>query len=639
MNNIKPAVILISLGALFGCGSDDTQTKYSDDYITNPAPVDETEPTDPVEPEPTDPTDPEAPVEELVSNGGFDSWTTVEGVSTPDGWTTIDDGISITLNDVIYQSDESSAAFAVLTGTQSNTDFRQSVDVEAGKTYAFSASIYHTDGGVRARGFVADYIDYSDENLVNQWQDITYTYTATADASIDIGLRFYDISGTFVEGEIAYVDDITFVETQAEVVEPDPEPTPDPEVPVIEDPVYGDLLVNGDFEYWTDTQPDNWVVATGNVVSANTDIVNRSVSSAAVIVETAKKNITQTVSVIADTTYTFTTNVYHTGGTVRARIFIDGQWNNDYTDATLLNEWQSYAFNYTASEDKEIELGLRFYAVGTLDTTEVTYVDNATFIAEVDLGNYYDSALNLTGYELKTELFNIINDHNQQSYGDLWDFMSAHALDIYYENDDTIIDMYSENPTGTDSYNFTPVTDQCGNYSGESTCYNREHSFPKSWFDDGYPMYTDVHHIFATDGYVNSKRSNHPFGEVASASWTSLNGSQVGSGSATLGYTGTVFEPIDEFKGDFARAYFYMATRYEDVIAGWSANSDNADAVLDGSNDAVYEAWILSMLKAWHEADPVSQKEVDRNNAAYDYQGNRNPFVDHPEFVESIWAD
>jgi endonuclease I len=152
-------------------------------------------------------------------------------------------------------------------------------------------------------------------------------------------------------------------------------------------------------------------------------------------------------------------------------------------------------------------------------------------------------------------------------------------------------------------------------------------------------MNTDVHHIFATDGYVNSKRSSYPYGEVSSASYTSANGSKVGSTSSSLGYAGTVFEPINEFKGDLARAYFYMATRYKNNIAGWDANSIYADAVLDGSGGQVFETWYLSMLKSWHIQDPVSQNEIDRNEAGYSHQGNRNPFVDYPSFVTEIWGN
>lgn len=254
-----------------------------------------------------------------------------------------------------------------------------------------------------------------------------------------------------------------------------------------------------------------------------------------------------------------------------------------------------------------------------------------------NLDSYYSSAEGLSGYALKSALHDIIDNHNDRSYGDLWTFLNDYDIDNYYENDGTILDIYSENPSGRDDYNFTRSSDQCGNYGDEGDCYNREHSFPKSWFDDDYPMYTDIHHIFASDGYVNGRRSNYPFGEVSSSSWTSENGSRLGTGPSSLGYSGTVFEPIDEFKGDLARAYFYMATRYEDVIDDWDSNSNEADAVLDGSRDQVFEDWVIDLLLDWHNADPVSEKERDRNDAAQGFQSNRNPFVDHPELVELIW--
>ncbi|MEQ9468682.1 MAG: endonuclease [Ekhidna sp.] len=251
--------------------------------------------------------------------------------------------------------------------------------------------------------------------------------------------------------------------------------------------------------------------------------------------------------------------------------------------------------------------------------------------AQIPAG-YYTNATG-TGYTLKTQLHNIIDDHDDQGYSAVWDFIYDYELDTYYENDGSVLDIYSENPSGTDPYNFTKGTDQCGNYSGEGSCYNREHSFPKSWFDDASPMFSDVHHLFPTDGYVNGQRGNFPFGEVGSASFTSENGCKKGSARSGLGYSGTVFEPIDEFKGDLARAYFYMATRYEDVLGSWSSD------MLDGSTDQVFETWALDMLMDWHSNDPVSQKELDRNDNIYIFQGNRNPFVDHPEWVDEIWGD
>ena len=268
----------------------------------------------------------------------------------------------------------------------------------------------------------------------------------------------------------------------------------------------------------------------------------------------------------------------------------------------------------------------------TLLTLVITLVSFSLF-AQIPSG-YYDDAQGHSGESLKTELYYIIKDHNSQSYGALWDH--------YYTTDDKpngkVWDMYSDVPGGNPPYEFTFGSGQCGNYSGEGDCYNREHSFPKSWFDDSSPMVTDIFHIVPTDGYVNGKRSNWPFGETNSPSWTSDNGSKVGSCSVS-GYNGTIFEPIDAYKGDFARIYFYMATRYENRIASWENNSSNSDAALDGSSFPCYEEWYLNMLLDWHNNDPVSQKEIDRNNDIYyEVQGNRNPFVDHPEWVALVWG-
>ena len=246
---------------------------------------------------------------------------------------------------------------------------------------------------------------------------------------------------------------------------------------------------------------------------------------------------------------------------------------------------------------------------------------------------YYDDAAGLSGAPLKSALFGIIDNHDVQSYGSIW---------IHFESTDPkpngkVWDMYSDIPGGNPPYEFNFGDDQCGNYSGEGDCYNREHSFPKSWFNDASPMYSDLFQIVPTDGYVNGQRSNWPYGEVNNPSWTSQNGSKVGNNS-TSGYSGTVFEPRDEYKGDFARIYFYMATRYENLIAGWENNSSNSDAALDGTSYPCYEDWYLDLLLDWHQNDPVSQKELDRNNEIYDIQDNRNPYVDHPEYVNMVWG-
>ncbi|MHC1703358.1 MAG: endonuclease [Tenuifilaceae bacterium] len=241
---------------------------------------------------------------------------------------------------------------------------------------------------------------------------------------------------------------------------------------------------------------------------------------------------------------------------------------------------------------------------------------------------YYSTAEGKSGAVLKSSLYNIIKGHTERTYTNLWtDFQSTDK-----KANGKVWDMYSDKPGQTPAYEYTFISDQCGNYSGEGSCYNREHSFPKSWFNDGTPMYSDLFHLYPTDGYVNGKRSNYPFGEVGAASWTSTNGSKLGTSSYT-GYSGVVFEPIDDYKGDFARSYFYMVTRYENVITTWPGSD-----MFDGSAFPAFTIWAKNMLLEWSQQDPVSQKEIDRNNAVYSIQNNRNPYIDHPEYANAVWG-
>ncbi|WBV58390.1 endonuclease [Chryseobacterium daecheongense] len=246
---------------------------------------------------------------------------------------------------------------------------------------------------------------------------------------------------------------------------------------------------------------------------------------------------------------------------------------------------------------------------------------------------YYSSANGLTGAALKTELSSIItNGHQDKGYGGLWTGYKTTDIDKTYENDGSIMDIYSEKPNGADPYNYTPVTNQCGTYSVEGNCYNREHIVPQSLFNEASPMVSDINFIRATDGKVNGMRSNYPFGKVGTATFTSKNGSKLGN-SVSSGYSGTVFEPIDEFKGDVARMIFYFVTRYQSKLSSFSSGNMLGNTAFPG-----LQTWELNVLLAWHNQDPVSQAEILRNNASYTYQGNRNPFIDNPAYVDQIWG-
>jgi endonuclease I len=239
---------------------------------------------------------------------------------------------------------------------------------------------------------------------------------------------------------------------------------------------------------------------------------------------------------------------------------------------------------------------------------------------------YYDPANGLYKTPLQAALHNIIKNHTVLTYQSLW---------YYFESTDkksngSVWDMYSDNPGGTPPYVYYFNTDQCGTYHVEGDCFNREHSWPKSWFGgDVEPMYTDIFHLYPVDGYVNGMRSNNAYGEVNSPSWTSMNGSKLGP-CVTPGYSGTVFEPLDEYKGDLARTCFYMAVRYYTEDSGWPGSEATSGSQL--------LPWALNLMLQWNSQDPVSQKETERNNAVYLIQNNRNPFIDHPEFAQNIWG-
>ncbi len=238
---------------------------------------------------------------------------------------------------------------------------------------------------------------------------------------------------------------------------------------------------------------------------------------------------------------------------------------------------------------------------------------------------YYTSALGKNGVQLQSALKNIIDNHSIQSYP-LW----SAFLSTDNKGSNILWDMYSDVPGGTSSYTYTLGADQCGQYNSEGDCYNHEHVWPKTYFNDVTPMNADLHHIIPTDGWVNNKRSNFPMGTATGQGWTGTNGSRTGTSNSYSGYNANVFEPIDEYKGDIARMYFYMSTRY--------MGEDNSWKNWEMANKAVLTSDAVQLLMQWHSSDTVSQKEIDRNNAIFAIQGNRNPFVDYPIFADCIWG-
>ncbi len=234
--------------------------------------------------------------------------------------------------------------------------------------------------------------------------------------------------------------------------------------------------------------------------------------------------------------------------------------------------------------------------------------------------NYYNSAEGKSERALKTALSYIIDDHDDNGYGGLYY--------IYEDSDDKngkVWDMYS-------NCNWYHGSKKCGDYQNYCDCYNREHTIPQSWFNENYPMRSDAHHVIPTDGKVNGVRSNYPHGETNASA---LGGSALGKKgtSSVSGYSGAVYEPDDQYKGDIARMYFYFVTRYQSNMSSFNG------AAFQKNTYPSLQTWFLNTMLKWHREDPVSPKELDRNDGVYKHQRNRNPFIDYPALVEHIWGN
>ncbi len=267
--------------------------------------------------------------------------------------------------------------------------------------------------------------------------------------------------------------------------------------------------------------------------------------------------------------------------------------------------------------------------------------------------DYYSSVNGKSG----ADLFNAVHSVAKTGYtsGLSYDGLWTVYCSIDLNSSGKVWDMYS---------NATSYT--CGgsaegaNYSKEGDSYNREHSIPKSWFGGSKAANTpgtDLFHVVPTDGYVNNMRSAYAFGEVSSASYTSQSGCKKGtpksitisnsilnkSGSSTQSCSAsTVFEPMDEFKGDFARGYFGTMIKWANGDYQKFTTAEGAQ-IFNTAYDAAHyyglTGYGVALLLKWHREDPVSQKEIDRNNGIQTNQGNRNPFIDYPELVEYIWGE
>lgn len=241
---------------------------------------------------------------------------------------------------------------------------------------------------------------------------------------------------------------------------------------------------------------------------------------------------------------------------------------------------------------------------------------------------YYSTLNGKSGENLKNAIHNLIRPHTKLTYSSLWNYFPQ--TDAYPDRVDSkllVWDMYSDNMNSRQYW-----------YYGGTRGLNREHSVPKSWWNspsnvEAYEAGTDIMHLFPSDGDANSAKSNYPLGEVNTSLTVKFNNgvSKVGYPSSNGSGNNYVFEPDDEYKGDFARVYFYMATCYQDYTWKYTYMFNN-------SNYMTLNQYSRELLMKWHNNDPVSDKERNRNDAVYNIQGNRNPFVDDPTLAEYIWG-
>lgn len=267
-----------------------------------------------------------------------------------------------------------------------------------------------------------------------------------------------------------------------------------------------------------------------------------------------------------------------------------------------------------------------------------------TLYSQVD-ATYYATIDGLRDSVLKSTLHQLcqvkqVYKYGTRKYGEkgnsfyTWDGFDATDR----RADGTIWDMYSEQK------HYFP-TDEFGALSAAGMAI--EHSFPKSWWGGNVNnAYQDLFHLCPAETKANTAKSNYGPGIIDS---TIVFENAVFKTGYRKGLPLTrVFEPCDEYKGDFARAYFYIATVYEDLH--WidtavytkqgimSSNTSSAYFCMDNGSYLEFQPWLQETLLEWHRKDPVSQKELDRQEIIYQIQGNRNPFIDYPELVEYIWG-
>jgi len=246
------------------------------------------------------------------------------------------------------------------------------------------------------------------------------------------------------------------------------------------------------------------------------------------------------------------------------------------------------------------------------------FVSSVVFAA-VPSGYYY-YAKNKKKAVLKTALSNYAAPLKEFDYGSGAGFTWEGFFYTDQNADGTVIDMYSGIVRKFSGFNSVPDM-------------HIEHSFPKSWWGaHNNNAYKDLFHLYPADAVTNMTKSNLPLGEVTGIPNLDNGVTKIGINGFGASYTDKCFEPADEYKGDFARSYFYISTIYEDYYQLWQS------PMLNNNTYPVWKPWAIDLLMKWNRQDPVSAKELKRIEAVYNIQGNRNPFIDYPDLAEYIWG-
>lgn len=268
-----------------------------------------------------------------------------------------------------------------------------------------------------------------------------------------------------------------------------------------------------------------------------------------------------------------------------------------------------YLDNVEFDFNTPIKENIRLYASWEKKTTDTT---------EPELTAYYEAMKGHFDDSFKTTLHSILKSTHKTKLKytpGVWNALTE--LDEDPDNSNNIICIY----TGRS----IPKTDRDGS-SNAKMLWNREHSWPKShgFKTEDYYANTDIHHLFASEKGINSSRANKDFNYV-------LDGSSDSYGNK---WSSNYFEPRDEVKGDLARAMFYMVVRYDDEN---ELDLELVDSITSSSSNKTGQLGFLSTLLEWNLLDPVSEKERIRNEKAYQIQGNRNPFIDYPEWINYLY--